>query len=92
MNIMNIPTMSFEILRDIIANPDNVYNIENNGYKGDNQSVKNLVEKASKYANNLSDVKNLFADNSYNDKINMLKKIDDNTPAVYESNEIRRGL
>ena len=90
---MNIPTMSFEILRDIIASPDNVYNIENNGYKGDNQSVKNLVEKASKYANNLrSDGKNPFADNSYNDKINMLKKIDDNTPAVYESNEIRRGL
>lgn len=89
---MNIPTMSFEILRDIIANPDNVYNIENNGYKGDNQTVKNLVETASKYANNLSDGKNPFADNSYNDKINMLKKIDDNTPAVYESNEIRRGL
>jgi len=88
---MNIPTMSFEMLRDIIASPDNVYNIENNGYKGYNQSVKNFVETASKYANNLSDGKNPFADNSYNDKINMLKKIDDNTPAVYKSDESRRG-
>ncbi len=81
--------MSFEILRDIIANPENVYNIENNGYKGDNQSVKNLVETASKYANNLNDGKNIFTDDSCN---KLMDELNDNTPPLYESNEIRRGL
>jgi hypothetical protein len=89
---MNIPTMSFEILRDIIASPDNVYNIENNGYKGDNQSVKNFVETASKYANNLIDGKNLFEDNSCNKLMDELSdKLHKNTPAVYKSDESRRG-
>jgi hypothetical protein len=36
--------------------------------------------------------KNILADNSYNDKINEQNEIDKNTPYIYESDEIRRGL
>jgi hypothetical protein len=35
---------------------------------------------------------NILTDNSYNDKIKKQNEIDKNTPYIYESDEIRRGL
>lgn len=88
---MSIPTMSFEKLRDIIADPENVYRV-NKGFKSDNQDIKQFTTAAADFLNMINEGKNPFADNSYDDKINEQNEIDKNTPYIYESDEIRRGL
>jgi hypothetical protein len=88
---MNIPTMSFENLRDIIANPENVYS-RNKSFQSDNQDIKQFTTTATKFFNMINKGENPFADNSYNDKIDEQNDIDKNTPPIYESDESRRGL
>lgn len=88
---MSIPTMTFENLRDIIANPENVYNIDK-GYRGDNQAIKQFTTSASDFFNIINSGGNPFADRTYSNKINEQNEIDKNTPSIYESDEIRRGL
>jgi hypothetical protein len=88
---MSIPTMTFENLRDIIASPENVYNIDK-GYRGDNQAIKQFTTSASDFFNIINSGGNPFADRTYSNKINEQNEIDKNTPAIYESDEIRRGL
>ena len=88
---MSIPKMTFENLRDIIANPENVYNIDK-GYRGDNQAIKQYTTSASDFFNMINNGENPFADRTYSNKINEQNEIDKNTPSIYESDEIRRGL
>ena len=88
---MNIPTMSFETLRDIIANPDNAYS-RNKSFQSDNQDIRQFTTIATDALNMLNGGENIFTDNSYNDKIKEQNEIDKNTPYIYESDEIRRGL
>lgn len=88
---MNIPTMSFETLRDIIANPENVYS-RNKTFQSDNQDITNFTTTATDVFNMLNEGKYIPVDNSYNDKIKEQNEIDKNTPYIYESDEIRRGL
>lgn len=88
---MSIPIMSFETLRDIIANPENVYS-RNKSFQSDNQEIKQFTTTATDVLNMINGDKNILADNSYNDKINEQNEIDKNTPYIYESDEIRRGL
>jgi len=87
---MSIPTMSFETLRDIIANPENAYN-RNKSFQSDNQDIKQFTTTATDVFNMINNGKIIIADNSYNDKINEQNEIDKNTPYIYESDEFRRG-
>ena len=88
---MSIPTMTFDDLRDIIANPENVYNIDK-GYRGDNPAIKQYTTSATNFINIYNKSENPFADRTYSNKINEQNEIDKNTPSIYESDEIRRGL
>ena len=88
---MSIPTMSFENLRDIIANPENAYS-RNKSFQSDNQEFRKYTKTATNVLNMSYGGENILTDNSYNDKINEQKEIDKNTPYIYESDEIRRGL
>ena len=88
---MSIPTMSFENLRDIIANPENAYS-RNKSFQSDNQEFRKYTTTATNVLNMSYGGENILTDNSYNDKINEQKEIDKNTPYIYESDEIRRGL
>ena len=88
---MSIPIMSFETLRDIIANPENAYS-RNKSFQSDNQDIRQFTTTATDVLNMINGGENIFADNSYNDKINEQNEIDKNTPYIYESDEIRRGL
>ena len=88
---MSIPIMSFETLRDIIANPENAYS-RNKSFQSDNQDIRQFTTTATDVFNMLNGGENILADNSYNDKINEQNEIDKNTPYIYESHEIRRGL
>ena len=88
---MSIPTMSFENLRDIIANPENAYS-RNKSFQSDNQEFRKYTTKATNGLNMIYGGENILTDNSYNDKIKKQNEIDKNTPYIYESDEIRRGL
>lgn len=88
---MSIPTMSFENLRDIIANPENAYS-RNKSFQSDNQEFRKYTTTATNGLNMIYGGENILTDNSYNDKIKKQNEIDKNTPYIYESDEIRRGL
>ena len=88
---MSIPTMSFENLRDIIANPENAYS-RNKSFQSDNQEFRKYTKTATNVLNMSYGGENILTDNSYNDKIKKQNEIDKNTPYIYESDEIRRGL
>jgi hypothetical protein len=88
---MSIPTMSFENLRDIIANPENAYS-RNKSFQSDNQEFRKYTKTATNGLNMIYGGENILTDNSYNDKIKKQNEIDKNTPYIYESDEIRRGL
>ena len=88
---MSIPTMSFENLRDIIANPENAYS-RNKSFQSDNQDIRHYTKTATYGFNMINNGENILANNSYNDKIKKQIEIDKNTPPIYESDEIRRGL
>ena len=47
---MSIPTMSFENLRDIIANPENVYS-RNKSFQSDNKDIKQFTTAATDFFN-----------------------------------------
>ena len=88
---MSIPTMSFENLRDIIANPENVYS-RNKSFQSDNKDIKQFTTAATDFFNMINNGENPFADKSYNNKINEQNEIDKNTPPIYESDESRRWM
>lgn len=88
---MSIPTMTFDTLRDIIANPENMYNT-NNSYRGDSNGMKQFTLSAQTILEKINSGDNLFGDDKNKRLIDERNERDKNTPSIYISSEMRRGL